>query len=365
MAEDQESRTEEATPQRRQKAHEEGQFPKVADAGGIAALAAVFMVLVFFGAAGFEQLRRFAMGCFGDTYALTRGDGAQLVLRSVALVALLCGPVVLAGAAAAVSIGLMQSGFELNFGRIELKLDRLNLFGNLKNVLNPFARLPELSTQISRVVIVGWLTYGVARDAYPRVVRAARMSRDLVVDEIVDAVTRIAIRALLAFVALIVADYFISRFRVAKALRMTKQEVKDEHKQTEGDPRVKGQIKQRGRDRVRKAIAKMVKSADVVVTNPTHIAIALRYRPKDGVPIVVAKGYDEIALHIRKIARESGVPILENKPLARGLAAKVKVGRPITPEFFSPVAEVLAFVYRLRAQAAVPAHRGRPAASAR
>jgi flagellar biosynthesis protein FlhB len=352
VAEDEESRTEEATPKRREQAHEEGQFAKVADAGGIAALASVFLLVLIFGAAGFEQLRLFAIGCFRDTYALTRGDGMQIVLRSSALLLMLCAPIMFAGFVAALATGIAQSGFELNFGRLEFKFERLNLFKNIGNVLNPFARLPELSTQIGRVVVIGWLTYGVARDAYPRIVRAARSGFDHVSDEIIDAVTRIASRAVIAFVVLVVADYYISRFRVNKALRMTKQEVKEEHKSNEGDPRMKGQIKQRGRERIRKAISKMVKSADVIVTNPTHIAIAIRYRPADGIPIVVAKGYDEIAMHIRKIAREHGIPILENKPLARGLAAKVKVGKPITQEFFSPVAEILAYVYRLKGRMA-------------
>ncbi len=365
MAEDEESRTEEATPQRRSKAHDEGQFAKVADAGGIAALAAVFLLILVFGAAAFEQLRLFAASCFRDTYALTRGEGSQIALRSSALLGLLCIPVMVVGLITSAAAGIAQSGFDLDFGRLELKFERLNFFANIKNVLNPFARLPEITTQLARVAVIAWLTWGVARDAYPRMVRAARTGFDHVTEELLDAVTRIATRAVLAFVVLVVADYYISKFRVDKALRMTKQEVKDENKQNEGDPRVKGQIKQRGRERIRKAIGKMVKTADVIVTNPTHIAIAIRYRPADGIPIVVAKGYDAIAMHIRKIARENGIPILENKPLARGLAAKIKVGRPITQEFFSPVAEVLAYVYRLKARLGGASRSAQGGASAR
>ena len=352
MSDDEESRTEEATAQRRQKAHDDGQFAKVADAGGIAALAAVLGLVMWLGAAGFEQLRLFAEGCFRDTYALTRGDGAQIVIRSTALLAVLCLPIMIAGFISALATGIAQSGFELNFGRLEFKTERFNLFANLGNVLNPFARLPELSTQLARVGVIGWLTWGVAKDAYPRLVRAARMGMDQVAAELIDAVRRIAMRAVLAFVVLVVADYFISRFRINKSLRMTKQEVKDEHKQNEGDPRVKQQIRAKGRERIKQAIGKMVRGADVIVTNPTHIAIAIRYRPQDGIPIVTAKGYDDIAMHIRKIARENGIPILENKPLARGLAKKVKVGKPITQEFFGPVAEVLAYVYRLKGRVA-------------
>ncbi len=348
MSADDESKTEEATAQRRQKAHDEGQFAKVPDAGGIAALAAVFGVMLWFGAEGFEQLRLFAMGCFGDTFAITRGDGSRIALRTSALLAMLCMPIMLAGFFSSLAAGIAQSGFDLDFGRLEFKLSRINVLGNLKNILNPFARLPELSTQLSRVTVVGWLTYGVAKDAYPGLVRGARTGMPHVTSELMDAVKRIAGRAILAFVVLIVADYLIARFRISKSLRMTKQEVKDEHKQNEGDPRVKMQMRAKGRERVKRAISTMVKGADVIVTNPTHVAVAIRYRPSDGIPIVTAKGYDEIAMHIRKIARENGIPILENKPLARGLAKQVKVGKPITQEFFGPVAEILAYVYRLK-----------------
>ena len=350
---DDDSKTEEATAQRRTKAHGEGQFAKVPEAGGIAALVAAFWLIYAFGGYAFEQLRLFAASCFGDLYALTRGDGSQILWRSSTLLIIICGPIMLAGFLSALVTGLAQSGLDVDFSRIGSKIGNSNFFSSLKNILNPFGRLPELATQIGRVVVIGWITYGVARDAYPGLVRAARTGLTQVATEVVDVLTRVATRVVLAFVVLAVTDYLISIFRTNKALRMTKQEVKDEHKQNEGDPRIKSQARARGRDRIKAAIAKMVKSADVIVTNPTHVAVALRYRPQDGVPIVTAKGYDDIAMHIRKIARENGIPILENKPLARGLAKKIKVGKPISQEFFSPVADILAYVYRLKGRLGV------------
>jgi flagellar biosynthetic protein FlhB len=129
---------------------------------------------------------------------------------------------------------------------------------------------------------------------------------------------------------------------------MSRQEIKEEHKRNEGDPRVKMRIRQRARDRIRKAIVKQVKSADVILANPTHVSVALRYRPNEGAPVVVAKGYDDVAMFIREIARKEGIPILESPPLARKLARTVKVGKAIPTELYSAVAEVLAFVYRIR-----------------
>src|SRR4051812_42233872 len=129
---------------------------------------------------------------------------------------------------------------------------------------------------------------------------------------------------------------------------MSRQEIKDEMKQAEGDPRIKARQRARARERLKRGLAKQVKSSDVVLANPTHISVALRYRAKDGAPVVTAKGYDEIAMHMRKIAKDAGIPVVENRMLARAIAARVKVGRAIPVDLYAAVAEVLAFVYRLR-----------------
>lgn len=129
---------------------------------------------------------------------------------------------------------------------------------------------------------------------------------------------------------------------------MSLQEVKDEHKQQEGDPKVKMRQRQRAREMMRRGLAQEVKKCAVVVANPTHIAVGIRYSPELGVPVVVAKGYDDIALFIRKLAGQYEVPVIENRPLARALAAQVRVGRPIPADLYTAVAEVLAIVYRLR-----------------
>ena len=128
---------------------------------------------------------------------------------------------------------------------------------------------------------------------------------------------------------------------------MSKQEVKEEHKRNEGDGKVKHKMIARGRERIRRSIKKHVKTADVILANPTHVSVALRYRASEGAPIVVAKGYDEIALFIRECARDAGIPIVEAPPLARALAKRVKVGRVVPRDLWSPVAEILAYVYRL------------------
>ena len=151
-----------------------------------------------------------------------------------------------------------------------------------------------------------------------------------------------------ALAAIALADYGQSRFRLEQDLKMTRQELMQEMRQQDGDPKVKGRMKARARALAKKRAMQNVKKAHVVVTNPTHIAVALRYDEKDAAPTVVAKGQDDDALRIRAEARKYGIPILENRPLARALDAEVPVGHPVPMAHFAAVARVLAFVFRLR-----------------
>jgi flagellar biosynthetic protein FlhB len=182
----------------------------------------------------------------------------------------------------------------------------------------------------------------------PLLVRLSGVSLVSAAAKACETASSVALRACIALAVLAAADYAFSHFRLEKQLMMSRQEIKDEMKQQEGDGRVKHRARARARERMKRGLVKMVKSADVVVANPTHISVALRYRAQDGAPVLVAKGYDEVALYIRQLARENGVPVLENRPLARAIAARVKVGRQIPVDLYAAVAEVLAFVYRLK-----------------
>ena len=158
----------------------------------------------------------------------------------------------------------------------------------------------------------------------------------------------LTLRVVIAFAALAAADYFYQWWDYERQLKMSKQEVKEEYKQTEGDPQVKGKIKQIQRQRAQQRMMQQVPKADVVIRNPTHVAVALRYKPdKDDAPVVVAKGLDELALRIVSVAEENGVAIVENVPLARSLYADAELDRMIPMEFYGPVAEVLVYVLKL------------------
>ena len=158
----------------------------------------------------------------------------------------------------------------------------------------------------------------------------------------------LVLRVAVAFVVLAGADFFYQWWDYERQMRMSKQEIKEEYKQTEGDPQVKGKIKEIQRRRAQQRMMQQVPGADVVIRNPTHVAVALRYKPeKDDAPVVVAKGLDELALRIVAVAEENRVAIVENVPLARSLFAGTDLDREIPPEFYGPVAEILVYVLKL------------------
>jgi len=169
---------------------------------------------------------------------------------------------------------------------------------------------------------------------------------------VADAVIRIMLAAGFALIVVALIDYSYQRTRWFNQLKMTREEVKQEHKEQEGSPEIKSKRKSMYRELTLNRVMEEVPLADVIVTNPTHFAVALRYdSDKEGAPRVVAKGLDAMALVIRRVARQNSVPIVENRPLARALHREVKVGRPIPESFYQAVAEVLAYVYRIRREA--------------
>jgi flagellar biosynthetic protein FlhB len=163
-----------------------------------------------------------------------------------------------------------------------------------------------------------------------------------------DAAISMIERVIVAFVALAALDFFYQWWEYERQMKMSKQEVKEEYKQTEGDPQVKGKIRDLQRQRARNRMMQQVPQADVVIRNPTHFAVALRYKPeKDNAPVVLAKGQDELALRIVKVAEEHGVTVIENVPLARALYAQAELDREIPPALYGAVAEVLVYIFRL------------------
>jgi len=347
-------KTEKATPQRRRKAREQGDFPRSKDAGGLAAALAVLLALGALGPSAAVKLWVFTTRCFREPFDLVGRDPSPVIIRTSAVLASLALPGAICAALAAVAVGFAQAGFHPSVDLALPKAERLDPFSKMKNLFAPSTALFELLQSIIRVAVVGYIIYWTLKDMMPIIMELMRADVQGAANAIKSSLATLTMRATGALALLAAADFAFSKYRWEKRNMMSKQELKDEYKQSEGDQRIKAQQRAAARRRLKKGLAKAVKSADVVVVNPTHVSAALRYRPQEGAPVLAARGYDEVALHIRELAKEAGIPIVENRILARAIVARVKVGKAIPVDLYAAVAEVLAFVYRLRAQRGLP-----------
>jgi flagellar biosynthesis protein FlhB len=345
---DETSKTEEATPERARKAREQGQFPRSRDAGAVASSAAVLLTVMALGPVMVQRMHEFALRCFGHASTSLGVGLRQLVVELGMTVAVLALPPALAAAIASTAMGLLQAGFHPIMELASPDLNRLDPMPKLANMFSLKTGAMGLLMSFAHVLVVGAVTYWVLSDEFGNLVSLGRTELSAGMLVVLRVCLKLSVSAVGALAALSALDYGYNRYKHFRSIRMTRQEVKDEMQQQEGDPKVKMRQRQRAREIVRRGIAQEVKRATVVIANPTHVSVALRYRPEEGIPIVAAKGYDEVALYIRQLARQHRVPIIENRPLARALAEKVRVGRTIPVDLYAAVAEVLAMVYRLQ-----------------
>jgi flagellar biosynthetic protein FlhB len=206
--------------------------------------------------------------------------------------------------------------------------------------------LIEFFKSLFKLLLIGWVVYEGVKSALPDLVPTMDMQGTEALGFVGSLTMKILNRAILALLVLAVLDFFYQRWEFEESLKMTKQEVRDEYRQSEGDPMVKARIRQIQREMARRRMFEAIPKADVVITNPTHVAVALEYKEGMQAPTVLAKGERVIAERIKEMARKHGIPVVENPPLARALLKQCPVGSPISPDLFEAVAEVLAFVYR-------------------
>ena len=343
-------RTEEATPQRRQETREKGQIPRSPELNAAVMLLGAALVINALGPAlGATVMATFQSGIVvagsgpldgGSAVALVRGLG----WRMLAALATFTGAVSLVGLAISAAQGrgiLSTQPLAPNWGRINPLENAKKMFG-----LQPWV---ELVKQLFKLSLIGFTVYFALRNAWDEAVMLALTSPFGMLSLVRRYSVKLLMTAGFAYLALALVDYLYQVWQHEKGMRMTKDEVKREHKQNEGDPLVKARMRAMGRALARRQMFQDVPNADVVITNPTHIAVALKYDPKKAdAPIVLAIGQRKIAQRIKAIAAESNVPMVENRPLARALLASARVGSAIPAELYIAVAEVLAFVIRER-----------------
>ena len=256
-------------------------------------------------------------------------------------------PVMFAIMLIGLAINFFQVGLTFNTESIEFKLDKLNPINGFGRIFSKRS-LVELAKSFFKILVIGFFLYRFIHEqilAMPQFMFFDLTTSLALVAEIIFQMAFIVIGVIMIMALM---DYGYQKWQTTQDLKMTKQEVKDEMKQSEGDPQIKGKIRQKQRQMAMARMMKEVSKADVIVTNPTHYAIALSYQQGMSAPLVVAKGQDLVAQRIKEIAREARVPIIENKPLARAIYAAVQIGDAIPQELYQAVAEVLAYVYRLK-----------------
>jgi flagellar biosynthesis protein FlhB len=349
-------RSEAATPRRLQKARAEGNVPISRELPAFAGLAAATLALMItLPPAAHDaalQLRAFLAG----GYAWDLSDGGAGALRLAALVVLrLAAPFVLATLLAGAGSVLLQSGFLLNPAALRPDLRRINPLAGLRRLASPES-LVELGKSLAKVAVLGTAVWHAVEGSVKQLAAAPLWDLQTLLGRTLGEVVRV-LAAVLAVQAVIVAlDLFWVRLRHARALRMSREDLRQEQRETDGDPRVKGRLKQIRLQRGRKRMLAAVPKATVVLTNPTHYAVALVYdRARNAAPRVVAKGVDEMAARIRALAQESKVPLVANPPLARALY-RVELDTEIPAEHYQAVAEIIAYVWRLRQRVREAAH---------
>ena len=348
MADNDQERTEQATSRRREQSYQEGNFATSKEVSTLFMVAAGVIVLYFSGLWMFSGLADVMRKCFH----LYRGEltvkELHTIFKDLSLSFLMIiAPALLIPIFGAISY-VVQNGINFTAKPLSPDFKKINPLAGFKKIAS-MNSIAELVKSILKISVLTYVVFLAVKKEWLNM--PVLIDMDVAASAAYIAKVSFAIMVKTVWVLVVIAaiDYAYQKWTFEKGLRMSKEEIKEEMKETEGDPIIKARIKSMQREMARKRMMADVPKADVVITNPTHIAVAIRYdREKGGAPIVVAKGAGFVAEKIRELARKSGVPVLENKPLARTLYKTVRIGMEIPADLYKAVAEVLAYVYRLR-----------------
>lgn len=344
---DKESKTEEPTEKKIRDTIEQGNVPYSREAATLASLLAILIITGFFLVSGVSQVSSSLYRLLDNPGAWSLEGHADVsrLFQAVGTDTLrLLVPAIIILAAAGILSSALQNAPSLVFERIRPDLSRLSLAKGWKRIFGGHARVEFLKAafKLGAVTVLGVMTL---RSTQYDVVNSLFMEPAALPGLILNMTSRLVATLAVATLVLVAADVVWSRVSWQRELRMTRQEVKDELKQADGDPVVKARLRSLARDRLRKRMIAAVPRATLVIANPTHFAVALRYvREEGGAPLVIAKGQDLIALKIREIAVEHGIPVIEDKALARSLYKAVEVDKMIPPEFYKAVAQIVFYV---------------------
>lgn len=349
MAEN-EDKTEAPTPKRRAEAREQGNIARSPDLVAAVLILTSITTLSWFGPGLVEAMKLIlkkmlseeAFSDFSDTNTL------RSLFNSLQQIAYALAPIMLIGVLIAIAVNLMQVGFHLSTKRLQPKLTVLNPLNGMKRIFGRGQGMVQLLMSLAKLSLVALVAYSAIHGRLEQIIACQQLEYLQIFSLGASICYQIILRIAILLLILAIIDYAYQRYRTEQQLKMSKQEVKEEMRSMDGDPKVKHRRRQLAIQMIQNRLKKDVPTADVIVTNPTEYAVALKYDADTmHAPKVVAKGQGFLAQRIREIAIANGIPILERKPLARALYKLVDVGHEIPEQFYSAVAEILAYVYEL------------------
>lgn len=342
-------KTEKATPKKRNDERKKGKVAKSQDVNTAILLLFCLSTLFLFGDYMLENMTGVFQRSFTEFihWDLTELSTAEIFINETLETAKMLAPLMLLAIIGGVSSNLLQIGFLFSTETLKFDLKKIDPIQGAKRIFSIRA-LVELLKSLLKIVLIGTVTFAVIWIFKDEMLMTAFSNAENALDFFGTMTVIMGYSAIIVLLFLAVFDYAYQRYDFEKNMRMSKQDIKDEYKNMEGDPLIKSKIKEKQRQMATRRMMSEVPNADVVITNPTHYAIAIKYdEQKATAPIVLAKGTDATAQKIKEIAKANDIAMVENRPLARGLYDNVEVGFVIPEEFFKQVAEVLAYVYRL------------------
>lgn len=343
-------KTERATPKKREEARERGQVARSIEVNSAVILLTALLTFRYAGSYMVDSMNQLAVFSYQNmntslgmetVYSL----GLFYMMQIFKIIAPVLGMVLLVGLMA----NYFQIGVLFSLKPLVPKFSNVNPLSGFQKLFSRRSAV-EFVKSILKLWFIGWVAYEGVKAALPELVPTMDMQGTESLRFVGALTMKILDRVILALAVLAIFDFFYQRWDYEDNLKMTKQEVRDEFRQSEGDPMIKARIRQIQREMARRRMFEAIPKADVVVTNPTHVAVALEYKEGMSAPVVLAKGERVIAERIKEMARKNHIPIVENPVLARALLKQCPVGAPISPDLFEAVAETLAFVYRMNKQ---------------
>ena len=344
-------KTEKATPKKRRDERKKGHIMFSNDVVSVAVLGVCMAMIALTASVIAAEAGQFLRQCISMAGAHEQqafsGGLKKLFVDFVLAVIRAAGPLIAVGTITGIAVTLYQTKLLVTTEPLRPKFSKINPLQGFKRLFS-LRSLVDVVKNLLKIILLFYLVYNFIAGVIDTLPKLLFTDIGSGCAYLLSLAMQISVQIAIAYAVLAAADYMYQRWDYERGMRMTKQEVKEEYKQMEGDPKIKGKIKEMQRRMAQSRMMQQVPQADVVIRNPTHYAVALRYKPdKDTAPVVLAKGQDSLALRIVKVAEESKVAVVENVPLARALYGATEVGGQIPPELYNAVAEVLVYLYRL------------------